>query len=199
MSKPFSELRRGMTPDAQTRVADRVSAELTRMRYMTQAAKVEELLAWEAAKRARAENPPTTFTGGLGYPDPEMFAWCDRLNALSRLCTLQSCAGHRCTPALQCSYCESEAARTGFDPDAHVWNGQLWLWPDEKLGRWFQHAAPELAALPGIEKVSVFWHVEGREIIDIQFEGAGHGKLGATVGGIICAFFERGNRECNLS
>lgn len=60
-----------------------------------------------------------------------------------------------------------------------------------------QHA-PELPLLsPEIEKVSVLWHVEQREIIDIVFKGSGHGTLADSMG-IVCSFFERGNRECNL-
>lgn len=167
-------------------------------RYLTQDWKLVELKAWEAAKRERAEKPPTGFTGGLGYPDPEIYPFVDRLNRLHRLCTLQSCAGHRCVRGNSCVYCAaSGAGAVGEWPeDTHVMNGQLWLWPDAKLGPWFQQAAPGLAALPGIEKLSVFWHVEGREIIDIQFRGAGHGSLAESMG-IVSAFFERGNMEVN--
>lgn len=193
---------------------------------MTQDEKREELRSWEVAKKNRAANPPTGFTGGVGYPDPEIYAYVDRLNGLHRLATLQSCAGHVCVPDFSCVYCastwlcascgsnatacflrqhssyekEDRTERHAFEPrtDApHIWNGQLWLWPDEKLGAWFLYHAPELAALPGIEKLSLIYHVEGREIIDVQFHGAGHGTLDETLGGIICAFFERGNMECN--
>lgn len=193
------------------------------MRFMNEIDKAAEMRGWAMAKQTPL---PTGFTGGHGYPDPEMFAWCDRLNALSRLCTLQSCAGHRCTPASSCNHCAqswrcatcgsnatdcfyrqhasyTKADRTErheFAPtaDEHVWNAQLWLWPDEKLARWCYDHLPSLALLkPRIDKVGLLWHVECREIVDIQFQGAGHGQLENSMSNIV-AFFEQGNRECNL-
>jgi len=156
--------------------------------------KAAEMRSWEVTKQ---QPLPDTFTGGHGYPDPEMFPWCDRLNALSRLCTLQSCAGHRCTPELQCSHCEAEHLRLGAEPEAHVWNGQLWLWPDEKLARWCYDHLSSLALLkPRIDKVGLLWYVDNKEIIDIQFQGAGHGQLENSMSNL-CAFFEQGNMECN--
>lgn len=170
-------------------------------RYMTPQGKSDELQSWFKAKADRIANPPVGFTGGIGWPDPEIYEHVERLNRLSRLCTLQSCAGHRCTTELHCDYCDNQSTGTAkgvsIEDLGHVWNGQLWLWPDEKLGSWFVQHAPELASMPGIEKVSVLWHVEGREIVDIQFRGAGHGVLDESMA-IVCAFFERGNRLCNL-
>lgn len=174
-----------------------MQVEMRPARWLSPAAKDMELASWERAKADRAAKPPQGFTGGYGWPDPEIYAHVDRLNGLHRLCTLQSCAGHRCTKELHCTHCAEEWARTGFEPDAHVWDGQLWLWPDEKLGRWFYENVHRLAVEPCVEKASVLWHVEGREIIDIQFKGAGTGGLQASMA-VICAFFERGNMECNL-
>lgn len=166
------------------------------IRYMNAIDKASEMRGWQVAMQTPL--PAGQFTGGHGYPDPEMFKWCDRLNALSRLCTLQSCAGHRCTRELHCDGCKWDG--TGeWQPENHVWNGQLWLWPDEKLARWCYDHLPSLALLkPHIEKVGLLWHVECREIIDIQFQGAGHGQLENSMANI-CAFFEQGNMECNLS
>lgn len=175
---------------------------------MTPHLKTLELVGWDAAKRAREEARPVGFVGGHGYPDPEIYDFVDSLNAIHRLCTLQSCAGHRCgDPPDCCSLCVQEGM-VAPEQSEHVWNGQLWLWPDEKLGRWFLQNAPRLAALPNIEKVSVLWHVDGREIIDIQFKGMGHAKhegqphataraVFGTSMTLICAFFEHGNIECN--
>lgn len=172
-------------------------------RYMTQEAKFEELRGWEAAKRERAANPPPGFVGGVGYPDPEIYAFVDRLNRLHRVCTLQSCAGHRCTPESMCDYCAVErmnAARedgSTRDVAEHIWSGQLWLWTDQTLAWWFLAHASDLAVEPCIEKVSVHFHVEGKQVIDLVFKGAGTGGLDASMA-VICGFFERGNRECNL-
>ena len=165
------------------------------MRFMNEIDKAAEMRGWAMAKQTPI---PTGFVGGRGYPDPEMFAWCDRLNALSRLCTLQSCAGHKCTPELHCEPCSDWATFSAGGGGEHIWNGQLWLWPDEKLARWCYDHLPSLALLkPRIDKVGLLWHVECREIIDIQFQGAGHGQLENSMSNIV-AFFEQGNRECNL-
>lgn len=167
-------------------------------RYMTPLGKSQELEAWFKAKSDRMAHPPLGFTGGHGYPDPEIYAHVERLNRLSRLCTLQSCAGHRCTRELMCESCADSATFAAGGAWDHIWAGQLWLWPDEKLAWWFLHNVQRLAVEPCIEKVSVLWHVEGREIIDLQFKGAGTGSLDASMA-VICNFFERGNMECNLS
>jgi hypothetical protein len=168
---------------------------------MTPHGRARELEAWDMVRRQHALDPPRGFTGGHGYPDPEIYPWVDRLNMLSRLCTLQSCAGHRCTTALHCEWCDNQPRGTAngvtIEDLGHVRNGQLWLWPDEALARWFYEHAP-LLVTSGIEKVGTLWHVEGREIIDIQFLGAGHGQLDSSMR-FLCGFFERGNMECNLS
>lgn len=195
-------------------------------RYMTPHGKSEELASWFKAKADRIANPPEGFVGGHGYPDPEIYAWCEKLNGLSRVCTLQSCAGHKCTPELSCAHCagawrcatcgsnatdcfyrqhssytkQDKTARHEFSPrtDAeHVWNAQLWLWLELRMSVWFYQHAPQLAALPCVEKVAVLWHVEGREIVDIVFKGAGTGDLDDSMTQIV-AFFENGNRLCNL-
>lgn len=77
------------------------------MRYLTQKAKARELAAFQELRKKGA---PAGNQAGRGYPDPDILPWCDRLNALEGLCTLQSCAGH--TP------------RNG-DPGPHP--GHLWI------------------------------------------------------------------------
>jgi len=138
------------------------------MRYLSEEAKAVELKTWEATKADYLANPPTKFHGGHGYPDPEIFAWCDTLNAIEGVCTLQSCAGHRCTKESHCAWCSEN-----FDEDEidHVWNGQLWLWLDEIASLMFHKHAFELAAHPLIEKVSVHYHIDEKEIVDIVFKG----------------------------
>jgi hypothetical protein len=175
-------------------------------RYMTPLGKVQELESWAKAKADRIANPPAGFSGGHGWPDPEVYAHVDRLNKLRQLCTLQSCAGHRCTKELHCESCAHDWAQTGFwpgdggqfaEPVQHVWNGQLWLWPDERMAGYVYHNAVHLASLQGVEKCGVLWHVEGREIIDLQFRGAGHGELDKSMAAI-ALFFEEAAWRCNL-
>ena len=36
-----------------------------------------------------------TGAAGHGDPDPDMIPWCEKLNALPGVCTVQSCSGHR--------------------------------------------------------------------------------------------------------
>lgn len=141
-------------------------------RYLSSAAKkIAELESWEKAKADYLANPPSGFVGGHGYPDPEIFEWCDKINTIEGVCTLQSCAGHRCSQALHCAHCGAyTAGGVGAWPE-HAWSGQLWLWLDEVQSRMFHEHALELAAHPLIEKVSVFYHVEGKEIVDIVFKG----------------------------
>lgn len=169
---------------------------VARARYMTAYGKEDELEGWERAKMQRETAPPTGFVGGHGYPDPEIYGWVDRLNAMHRVCTLQSCAGHVCTLDSMCGYCESQVG--GPPHETHVMSGQLWLWLDEKLTHWFHEHALTLASNPLIEKLTVLYHVEGREIVDVVFRGAGSGELDASMQ-VIAKFFEDGNRTCNMA
>lgn len=164
-------------------------------RYMDIDSKLIELASWRRAKDERESAPPHGFVGGHGYPDPDIYTWVDKLNGLSRVCTLQSCAGHVCTLDSMCGYCESLVG--GPPHETHVMNAQLWLWLDARLAVWFYQHVPRLAALTCIEKVSVLWHVEGREIVDIVFKGAGTGDLDTSMRAIV-KFFEDGNATCNL-
>lgn len=174
-------------------------------RYMEPAGKARELLDWSAAKADRDAAPPQGFTGGIGYPDPEIYAHVDRINGLSRVCTVQSCAGHVCTKRLHCDWCGHDRAQSGFwpgdggqfsEPATHVWNGQLWLWLELRMAVWFYQHAQQLADLPCVEKLSIVF-VDGCEYVDIQFKGAGHGQLDSSLSAI-CRFLETGNRLCNL-
>lgn len=125
-------------------------------RHLTQPLKAEELARWE---RIKAEPRPDGFIGGLGYPDPEMFGWCDRINEHYGICTLQSCGGHK-------------------HPEGHVWSGQLWLWMTEATSREFNRRAYELVQLhPLIERVNRIYHDGGQEIADVIFRGNGSGEL----------------------
>jgi len=72
--------------------------------------------------------------------------------------------------------------------NAHVWNGQLWLWLDWQKSRLFHVNVLKLVTSPLIEKVSVIYHVDGKEIVDIVFKGAGTGQLDESMT-VITEFF----------
>lgn len=130
-------------------------------RYLTPSAKERELVFWEEKKRDFASRHRSTCLGGMGYPDPEIYGACDRLNALPGVCTLQSCAGH-----------------------GHA--GQIWLWLDVPTSAAFDREAPALAASPLIERLRKLWLPEGQEIVDVEFK-SGHHFTEATDS--IVAFF----------
>ena len=127
-------------------------------------------LDWEEKERTvrgwleyRQATPHTTSeTGGHGFPDAEVFALTDALNALPGICTTQSCAGHR--------------LRSAEDGREYIQPGELWL----RLGRWAMHnfteQAPLLAREPSIERLSVLYSTGYDEVVDIQFRGNGHGE-----------------------
>lgn len=171
-------------------------------RYMNQFHKTQEMASWILAKHSRETTPPSGFVGGHGYPDPEIYGWVDKLNGLSRVCTLQSCAGHQCTTESHCGWCDEQSVGTAcatkrIEDLGHVMSGQLWLWLEPRMAVWFYQHVSQLAELPCIEKVSVLWHVDGREIVDVVFKGAGTGDLAGSMSQIL-AFFENGNIACNL-
>jgi hypothetical protein len=135
--------------------AARGVAEAARMaRYMTPLGKREAVADW----LAKVERMPAAPVGGRGFPDPEMVAWCERLNALAGVCTLQSCAGH--APA---------------SPDEGAYSGNLWLWLSEEWAHRFYERGFYLSTIPGIERVRIMLSSWGQEIVDIDFAGNEHG------------------------
>ena len=122
-------------------------------RWLTSAAKRHEVADW-LTYRDSVEIPPNP--GGRGYPDPIIFPWTDRINAIPHVCTLQSCSGHR----------------TGNgDGSTHVYAGQLWLWLTEPAARAAYVRLPELAALPEVETARILM-IDGQEILDVIFPGS---------------------------
>lgn len=149
--------------------------------HLTKDGKEKELRAWAEA-RALRDSLPYTPEGGRGYADPEIYNLCDRLNALSGVCTLQSCAGHKMEEA------------GGYQLPGH-----LWLWLGFSMSRLFQNRVYELAEhYPLIEEIKVLHRNlpgEGpREIVDIVFQGQERGNLYQSAE-LIAAFFEELARE----
>ena len=83
---------------------------------------------------------------GSGSPDADIILWCDQINKLPGICTLQSCVGHETT--------------------AH-----LWLWLDEQRSREFDKWGYVLARMRGVETVNRKYGSWGQEITVIEFDG----------------------------
>jgi hypothetical protein len=129
-------------------------------RYLTPAEKERALREWADYQ---AE---TAGVVGPGVQDPEIVAWCDKINALDGVCTLQSCAGHH----------PGEGER---------WMGVLWLWFDERVALAFWRRAFELAERSGIERVSTIYQPWGQEIVQIEFRGVPDGQLETSMAKLV--------------
>lgn len=108
---------------------------------------------------------------GAGEPDRAMVPWCDRINRIPGLCTLQSCEGHH---------------HDGTIDTAHIW-----IWLSSEKARWFDRAAPELAARTDIiERVSKLFTEDGKEVALVYFRGKERNLLHHSMG-VIYEFFTR--------
>lgn len=96
--------------------------------------KLRELQLWEE-KKAGPRGP-----GGAGFPDDRIIPLCDRINRLSGICTLQSCAGHS----------RSEEQRWSAP-------GNLWLWFDKWIFNTFVHHGSKLAEDPAMERIDLLY------------------------------------------
>lgn len=99
---------------------------------------------------------------GVGAPDAAMVPWCDRINSLPGLCTLQSCAGHWRGDTIETAH--------------------LWIWLSREAGTRFELAAPALAArAETIERVSKLYLADGKKVASIYFRGDERGLLGQSM------------------
>ena len=137
-------------------------------RYLTPAAKAQELALWQATK---ATPRPPGDLAGRGYPDPEIVPLVDALNELPGLCTLQSCSGH------------PEGSR---EPGP----GHLWLWLDRETSAAFDERAFELAKLSVVDSVSKLYQQWGQEVTVIVFRGSDSGLLADSMRELL-KFFEK--------
>lgn len=124
-------------------------------RYLTPEGKVAELEYWRSAQRTSVRPPGDA--GGHGFVDPEIVPWCDVLNAIDGVCTLQSCCGHR-TPSAD-------------GEGDHVWNGQVWLWLSEPLAMAVYKHIGSLGRSALFDSVALlFGKGQGeREVLDVTF------------------------------
>ena len=89
-----------------------------------------------------------------------MIPICEIINRFPRVCTLQSCAGHKA----------GERSKAGSGGEAPLM-ANLWLWFDEVAALRFRDAAMEFAENEYIEYVHTLYQPYGQEILDISFQG----------------------------
>ena len=129
-----------------------------KQRFLTDAAKRNILASWEQTKRDWGLGS----LSGVGEPDSDIVPWCDRINALPGLCTLQSCAGH---------------LRGGVIEAAH-----LWIWMSEAAAKNFDRAAFSLLRRRDrIDWISKHYLHDGKEIASITFFGNERDLLESSV------------------
>ena len=96
---------------------------------------------------------------GIGGPDEDVLPFCDRLNLIQPIVTLQSCAGH--------------VRPSGYVDMAHVW-----IWMDSKMTRLFDQVAIGLVANNSeVERVAKIYSSWGQEFFEIMFQGNELGLL----------------------
>ncbi len=126
---------------------------MTSARYLDESRKAEELAYW-----TRLVAEPVS-EEGRGNPDPEIIPWCEKINSIPGICTLQSCAGH-------------EYGEDGIRSAGHFW---LWLSPEKAAN--FKQRAFELARNAAIERISTIYQPWGQEIALVEFRGIPDGQL----------------------
>lgn len=119
-------------------------------RHLTASEQSAELASWATLC---ATLPHDTGRGGVGLPDPDMVEWCEALNSIPGVCTVQSCAGH-------------------VEPGGVLASAHLWLRLDPAMSRAFDADAFRLAArVAHIEQVARVYAPWGKEIASITFAG----------------------------
>ena len=122
-------------------------------RYLTQEEKTRELHYWYDYMK---ELPPRPAHQQIkvedGIQDSEMIPWCNLINELPDVCTLQSCSGHKY-------------------PDGSMCSGALWLRLTEKASNNFDKFVFNLSKQKEIESVSRDYTSYGEEVIEIYFRG----------------------------
>lgn len=128
------------------------------MRFLTADGKRDILAAWMRTKQAWHSGE----INGPGKPDADIVPWCDRINELPGICTVQSCAGHR--------------------KGRYQTNGHLWLWMDEVAHvRFIANAFLLLDNRDYIDSVDTRFLHEGKEIVFVTFFGNERGKLDVSM------------------
>jgi hypothetical protein len=126
-------------------------------RWLTPASKESVLSDWERTKSEWRSGA----LSGVGAPDGDIVPWCDLINALPGICTLQSCAGHR---------------RGKMLSSAHVW-----LWLSREAQRRFDQNAFVLLRSDMVDWVSTHHQADGKQIASITFYGNERAMFGQSI------------------
>lgn len=119
------------------------------VRHLTPDHKATILAEWESLAAAADSGP--------GCADSLIVPWCDRLNAIHGVCTLQSCAGHI--------------------ENGYLHSGHIWLWLDQAKSAEWDRRAYELATARTIERVTRIYSSWGQEVHCVEFQGEEWGRL----------------------
>lgn len=125
-------------------------------RHLTEDRKQQILRVWHGY---RLQVAPPGKEGGHGYQDPAITPWCDRLNALAGVCTIQSCAGHNF-------------------PNGSRTSAHLWLRLIEPLAVLFRREAFGLASdTRHVERLATIYEPTDGEVVEIIFAGSERNRL----------------------
>ncbi len=130
-------------------------------RYLTRKEKDDVLARW------RQQCASATHDCGAGLPDPPIVPWCQKLNSIEGLCTIQSCSGH------------------GPDGQGYRSSGHLWLRLSAPMMQRYIEEGGDLAAdKDHIERAGLFYDSAGAQVAFIEFRGAEQGKLDESAAAI---------------
>lgn len=134
-------------------------------RYLTPFEKERVLTEWRETLRSMPKAVPSD-GDERGYPDPPIVPWCEELNDVTGICTVQSCCGHKRL-------------------DGTFVSGHLWLRLDKEMAARFDMQALALAGASGIERVSRLYSQWGAEVVEIVFLGNERGQLERSMQSIL--------------
>lgn len=149
-------------------------------RYLTATEKEATVNFWLLSREATL---PTTdlaeehiLMGGFDWPDPPIFPYTDRINALDGICTLSSCVGHQWV--------------TEIDVFS---DGHLWFRLSEKNSKIFEKHVIELAREPSVTTLRKSYSLAESKLhwewYEVEFWG-GAATLPERIEPIL-SFFER--------
>lgn len=123
-------------------------------RHLTPEEKAHALTEWHYLLKS-SPLPSGVDQGGKGFPDPDIIPWCEALNEIPGVCTIQSCQGH------------------GSAEDGNIISsGLVWLRLDQAMSEAFRRHAFTLAAdTRHIEQLSTLYMSWGQEVVSIAFAG----------------------------
>lgn len=131
------------------------------LRVLTPDAKIEIMQDWQVAKvefvyaKGRGEVPE--MTGGLGYPDPDIYNLVDALNMIDGICVMQSCSGH---------------LHPGEKPGENaMWSGELWIAMSAMTRTAYVASIHRLLLYNCIEMARLIFLRDHQDVASIIFDG----------------------------